>query len=78
MEKRKPKRFGDPTQLARQLVTESTDEQLPTKAQISQLMASLGRKGGKIGGKRRLETMTASERSAIASKAAKARWKEKK
>jgi hypothetical protein len=57
----------------------STSEQggdipLPTKAQISMLMSQLGKKGGKIGGKRRLETMTAKERSAAASNAAKARW----
>jgi hypothetical protein len=33
-----------------------------------------GSKGGKIGGKKRLESMTAEERSASASNAAKARW----
>jgi hypothetical protein len=38
-------------------------------------MAAMGRKGGKIGGKRRLETMTATQRSAAAKKAAQARWK---
>ena len=69
------KKPDDLNQLAHRLVEESTAEQLPTKAQISMLMASLGRKGGKIGGKRRLETMTAAERKAIAAKAAKARWK---
>lgn len=41
-------------------------------------MREMGRKGGKIGGKRRLETMTAEERREIARKAgakgAKARW----
>jgi hypothetical protein len=42
-------------------------------------MAAIGRKGGKIGGKRRLKTMTPKERSKIAAKAAKARWnKERK
>ena len=46
----------------------------PTKAQISMFMAEMGRKGGKKGGKRRLQTMTAEERSAIARKAARARW----
>jgi hypothetical protein len=45
-----------------------------TQAQISAFMAEMGRKGGKIGGKRRLETMTAKERSEIATKAAKVRW----
>ena len=49
----------------------------PTKAQVSLLMAELGRKGGKKGGKRRLETMTPEERKAVAIKAAKARWKKR-
>ena len=38
-------------------------------------MTAIGRKGGQIGGKRRLKTMTKAERSKIAAKAAKARWK---
>jgi hypothetical protein len=54
-----------------------SDTLLPTKNQISMLMSEMGRKGGKIGGKRRLQTMTASERSANAKKAAKARWSAK-
>ena len=41
-------------------------------------MAALGRKGGRIGGKRRLVTMTHEERSAVGLKAAKARWKKAK
>jgi hypothetical protein len=48
-----------------------------TKAQISQLMATMGRKGGKIGGKRRMETMTPAQRSQSAHWAAQARWKKK-
>jgi len=36
---------------------------------ISEVMRQMGRKGGKIGGKRSLETMTAEERSARAKKA---------
>jgi hypothetical protein len=47
----------------------------PTKAQVSMLMAELGRRGGKKGGKRRLETMSPEERSAVARKAAEARWR---
>ena len=69
----------DVNHLAHYLVGTSTQEdanlQPPTKAQVSLLMAELGRKGGKIGGKRRLETMTAKQRRAIARKAAQARWK---
>jgi hypothetical protein len=37
-------------------------------------MAAIGRKGGQIGGKRRLKTMTKEERRKVAAKAAKARW----
>lgn len=71
------KQPDDVNELAKRLVERSTDDNLPTKAQISSLMASLGRKGGKIGGKRRLQTMTREERCAIARKAAHARWSEK-
>ena len=70
------KQSGDVNQLAQRLVAQLTGEQLPTKAQISLLMAELGKKGGKIGGKRRLETMTAKERRDAARKAALARWKQ--
>jgi len=45
-----------------------------TQSEISRVMSELGTKGGRIGGKRRLETMTPEERSQIALKAAKARW----
>jgi hypothetical protein len=73
------KRPNDVNQSAHHLVSETTRYngiiELPTKAQISLLMAELGRKGGKKGGKRRLETMTSTERSDIARKAAQARWK---
>jgi hypothetical protein len=68
----------DVNELAHHLVSTSTQEDddivPPTKAQISVLMAQLGRKGGKIGGKRRLKTMTSEERSVVARKAAQARW----
>ena len=75
MRKQTKKRPVDVNQLVHSLVAESIGEQLPTKAQISLLMSVLGKKGGKIGGKRRLETMTAQERSEAAKKAALARWK---
>ena len=41
---------------------------------ISRVMAAMGRRGGKIGGKRRLTTMTAEERKDVARKAAQTRW----
>jgi hypothetical protein len=44
------------------------------KPEISRVMAEMGRKGGLIGGKRRLETMSEHKRSRIASNAAKVRW----
>lgn len=47
-------------------------------AVISQVMAEMGRKGGRIGGKRRLETMTEGQRKAVAQKAARARWGDRK
>ena len=39
------------------------------RALLSEIMSELGKKGGKIGGKRSLETMTSEERSARAKKA---------
>jgi hypothetical protein len=41
---------------------------------VSRVMAKMGSRGGKIGGKRRLVTMTPEQRSQVASDAAKARW----
>jgi hypothetical protein len=41
---------------------------------VQQVMRQMGAKGGKIGGKRRLETMTDEQRRRSARKAAKARW----
>lgn len=70
------KQSEDVNQVAHRLVAESTaeDAPLPTRSQISAFMAELGKKGGKIGGKRRMETMSAKERRIVAKKAAKARW----
>jgi hypothetical protein len=46
----------------------------PTKSELSKVMRALGHRGGKIGGKRRMETMTPEQRSTVALKAARARW----
>ncbi len=80
-----PRRFRrgdrpkDVNQLAYQLVRESTEQEPPQaqshQSEVSRIMSEMGRKGGKIGGKRRLETLTAEERSDLASKAARDRWK---
>jgi hypothetical protein len=48
-----------------------------TKALFSEIMREIGRKGGKIGGKRSLETMTPEERSARAKKASDAAAKKR-
>jgi len=68
---KRPKRPTDINQLAHQLVRESTEE--TEKDLISRVMREMGRKGGKIGGKKRLESMTPEQRSEAALKAAKAR-----
>lgn len=80
---RKPKL--DAVQNARRVVLESIGETEPaTPAQpasrslVSQVMAEMGRKGGLIGGKRRLETLSDRRRSQIAKQAAQARWAKKK
>jgi hypothetical protein len=83
----KGKRPRDPNQLAKWIVDRSTDESPEQAAKptptadaavnLSEYMASIGRKGGQIGGKRRLKTMTAAERHKIAAKAARARWKKR-
>jgi hypothetical protein len=48
------------------------------QTQLSAYMAKLGAKGGRIGGKRRLETLTQEQRSAIALRAVRARWQKEK
>ena len=40
------------------------------ESMIHKVMSEMGRKGGKVGGKRSLETMTPAERTARAKKAA--------
>ena len=83
----KGKRPRDPNQLAKWIVDQSTNEnpapeqeaqpQAPPldPASLSQYMSTIGRKGGQIGGKRRLKTMTKEQRRKVATRAAKARWK---
>jgi hypothetical protein len=75
----KQKRPTDVNQLAHHLVDLSTESPIsPAPFSVSQYMSEIGRKGGKIGGKRRLKTMTAAERRKVAAKAARARWKKSK
>ncbi len=70
----------DPNQLAAEIVRLSTEESEPVKAKsipssISKYLASIGRKGGLKGGKARAKILSSKAKSAIARKAAKARWK---
>jgi hypothetical protein len=82
----KGKRPSDPNQLAKWIVERSTaiesapkvEKVFPVPADLSAYMAAMGRKGGMVGGKRRLVTMTAAQRKKIAAKAAAARWAKKK
>ncbi len=75
-----PKRTSKPAKLdtvqnARHVVLESVESaETVSLSVVSQVMAEMGRKGGQIGGKRRLETMTGAQRTRAAKKAAKARW----
>jgi hypothetical protein len=78
----KRKRSSDPdvNQLSQYLVRATTEEKVPvevtgpSQSEISRVMAALGRRGGQIGGRRRAEGMTKTQRSKAASMAAKARW----
>ena len=77
----KGKRPRDPNQLAKWIVEQSTEEakpETPAPSVLSAYMAAMGRKGGLVGGKRRLVTMTPAARKRAASKAAQARWGKKK
>ena len=66
----------DVNELAHDLVRRSTDsvEAEPPQDAIKKLMQEMGRRGGRIGGKKRAERMTPQERSDAASKAARVRW----
>jgi hypothetical protein len=81
----KGKRPRDANQLAKWPVEQSGADQPPPKpdpapvapAYLSAYMAAMGCKGGQIGGKRRLVTMTKEQRQKVAAKAAKTRWNPK-
>jgi hypothetical protein len=83
-----PKRISktaDINEAAYQMVRRSTEtEDRESRApkispsEISRVMSAMGRKGGKVGGKRRMATMTAEERHDAAVKAARARWGKRK
>ena len=65
----------DTVQNARRVFLEAVESTETVEFTIVQkVMREMGAKGGKIGGKRRLETMTDEQRRRSARKAAKARW----
>lgn len=72
-----PKRPRDTNQLAHMIAQLATGELDDVKTDDGKDPAAvaLGRKGGLKGGKARAESLTKAERSAIAKKAASARWK---
>src|SRR5262249_49032847 len=86
--RRKERRPQDINQLARYLVDRSTEDTRQTqtshgqhlspeeqeKQTISRIMAEMGRKGGKIGGRKRAAKLAPQQRSDSASKAARVRW----
>jgi hypothetical protein len=75
MPKRISKKLKDTNQIAAAVVALSTTEPAEfDRATLSKVMAEMGRRGGKIGGKRRLKTMTSEERKTAAKRAANARW----
>lgn len=75
MTDKEPKRPRDPNQLAKLIVDIATGEESEAQVENKPDQLSPGRAGGMKGGKARAESLTASERSKIAKKAAEARWK---
>lgn len=70
-----PKRSSkDVNQIAAGIVAKATGQEPPSKSVISQVMAEMGRKGGKAGGKKRAANLTAEQLSEIGRKGAAARW----
>lgn len=78
-----PKRPTDVNQLAHFLVKATTEREIEisppsvSDSDIKRVMAELGRRGGRIGGKKRAEGMTKERRVEIALKAARSRWDKK-
>ena len=78
MRKKHPE--SDVNRPAHHLVQMPTTQTAPVPAAIelpvnlSEYMAAIGQRGGRIGGKRRLDTMTDEECCVVASNAAKIRW----
>ncbi len=74
----------DTMETAARVVREATGEagfpaptKEPSQETISAVMAVLGRRGGLRGGKARAKALTKEQKSAIARKGARARWRKK-
>jgi hypothetical protein len=65
----------DTNQIAARIVATVTGAAEMTKEAVSRVAAELGRRGGLKGGKARAAKLSKARRSAIAKKAASARWK---
>jgi len=77
--KRISKRPKDSDQIAAEVAAPSAShESLIDQSTLSRVMAEMGRKGGKIGGRRRLPTLSPARSDAIAKGPADARWKKTK
>jgi hypothetical protein len=84
MPKRLSKKSSDPNVSAFQTVNKFAqaanppeEDDKPTRAEVSRIMAAMGRKGGKKSAKARMEKISPHARSRIALKAAQARWAQK-
>ena len=72
-----PKRLSkgrDVNVLAKAIIDEATDEEKPQEHEKNPAAVELGRLGGLKGGKARAAKLSPAERSAIAQRAARARW----
>jgi hypothetical protein len=80
MQKRSRKQPRDVNQAAHEMVARSTGqrESRVSESDISRVMAAMGRRGGKTGGKNRWAGVSPEERTKALSAAAKARWGKQK
>lgn len=71
---KRPKRSADVIGNAVLVMRIATGEVSEPESPEESAAAALGRRGGKKGGKARMDSMSADERKALAIKAARARW----
>ena len=75
MPERSGKKARDANELAAAIVAQATaDRQDEPKRKKNPAAVALGRRGGKKGGKARMEKLTPAERTELARKAARKRW----